>query len=534
MAVFDNNQSDYFIKQITAAGLYYKEDLCKQKIPENIIKKIPKKLAAKYHMIPVCIDRNQLVLVSDTEQVFKNVSQLKIEVGMDIKFLLTSTDNIKMALLEYYQISNYREKNTLNHAESIEDSTPLRRKINEMIQDAAEKKASDIHILPYAAGVYIHFRVNGHLIDLSDIYNFLPSEAGNIINIIKGMDESGNADMTKSNIPNSGSFTINRGDIPIYVRIATVPIGTEVGLQKVNLRLLPQNNRRIKIDEIGYPPHDLSMIQKTLYQSASGLFINSGPTGSGKTTSLYAQMYYIGDSLNEPLNIMCIENPIEIQEGSFVQVQVHESEVEDVSLTAKKILKVGLRSDPDIFLYGEIRDSEDALVAIEASTTGHRVFSTVHAADCIRTITRLLDLNVSKTSLLSELKMIISQRLVGVLCPECSQPHILTAKEKAILTDEELRKLTAPGITLKEHGSVSAQKQCKKHCSFGLQGRTVVDEFVVFDTALRDTLLKQQSFSEVKDVLSKRGFKSMWEKGLDMVASGQVELSEIIHIVGKD
>ena len=529
------NQPDYFVRQIASTGLYYKDDLSKQNISGDVIAKVPKDVAAKYHIIPIFIDRGILVLVTDTEQALKNVGQIENILDTGVRLLLGSPDNVKMALLDYYDISSYRQKNfTKNGIATTEDDGPLRRKIYDMIQLAAEKKASDIHFLPYSGGIYVQFRINGHMIDLSDQYGFSPAEAMNVINIIKGMDKSGNADISKANIPNNGSFSIRRGDVPIYVRMATVPIGAEIGLQKVNLRLLPQTNKRINLNDIGYPPKDLQIIKNTLYRSATGLFINSGPTGSGKTTSLYAQMYYVEDIVNEPLNIMCIENPIEIKEEKFTQVQVREVDLDSISLTAEKILKVGLRSDPDIFLYGEIRDRGDAVVAIEASTTGHRVFSTVHASDCIRTITRLLDLEVSKMSLLSELRMIISQRLVGILCPACSQPHTLTPEEKAILSPEELEMLTAPGVHLREQGSIKDQKSCKKHCQFGFQGRTAVDEYVIFDTPLRDALLTQKSFSDVQKVLRDRGFQSMWEKGLEMVKTGQVALSEIIHVVGKD
>lgn len=528
------DQPDYFLKNMQMVGLYYKDDLCKTKIAKEIIAKVPVDIATKYHLIPIFIDRGILVVATDTEHAFKKINEITKELNMPVKLLLSTVDNIKMALLEYYKVSNYRERSAISNAVDTADYTPLKRKINDMIQKAAELHASDIHLLPSSHAVYTNFRINGHMIDMTDTYNFLPSEASQIINIIKNMDTSGNADITKMKIPNSGSFSIRHGEIPIFVRISTVPIGNDVELQKVNLRLLPQNSNRITLDQIGYSPKDLQEIKKTLFQSATGLFINSGPTGSGKTTSLYAQMYYIEDVIHENLNIMCIENPIEIKEERFVQVQVKENEDENLDLSAEKILKVGLRSDPDIFLYGEIRDSKDATVAIEASTTGHRVFSTVHASDCVRTITRLLDLNVSKMSLLSELRMIISQRLVGVLCPECSHEHILTAQEKAILTPEEIEKLTAPGVHLKELGTIEEQHACSRHCTAGLEGRVPIDEYVIFDTALRDALLNQKSFSQVTQVLQQRNFLSMWEKGLSMASTGRVALSEIIHVIGKN
>ena len=286
------------------------------------------------------------------------------------------------------------------------------------------------------------------------------------------------------------------------------------------------------MDSIGYMPQDLRMIKNTLFKSATGLFINSGPTGAGKTTSLYAQINYVLESAGELLHVMCIENPIEIKDERFTQVQVREAEQENLQMLAKDILKVGLRSDPDIFLYGEIRDKGDAVVAIEASTTGHRVFTTVHASNCIKTITRLLDLEVSKMSLLSELRMIISQRLVGLLCPYCSKPHTLTEEEIKILSEEEINFLK--NVNLRERGSAEEVTKCSECHGTGLIGRTAVAEYVIFDMELRDALLNQRSFQEVATLLKSHGFKSMWEKGLYAVQNGWIELKELIQAVGKE
>ena len=187
-------------------------------------------------------------------------------------------------------------------------------------------------------------------------------------------------------------------------------------------------------------------------------------------------------------------------------------------------------SDPDIVLYNEIRNATDATVAMQASNTGHRVFSTVHAADCVRTISRLLDFDISKTTLLSELKLIISQRLVATLCPHCSRPHKLTEEERRILTPEEIDYVEGH---LMERGTPQDIKACG-HCRQGYSGRTAVAEFVVLDTELRDRLLNQRSFGEIYDVLKTKGYRTMWEKGLDMAVKGQIELGELIHVVGKE
>ena len=442
-------------------------------------------------------------------------------------------DKVRSALKKYYGYDGTRQGDIFAGVQERNlDSSPLAMEVERSIRDAMELGASDIHYLPYSGGIYVHFRINGHLMDYTSRYDFQATDSLQVTNIIKGKDTSGNADASKVNLPNRGSYMDRYGDTPVDVRMATVPIGTEGSNQKVNLRLLPQKQGGVKLDSIGYMPQDLRMIKNTLFKSATGLFINSGPTGAGKTTSLYAQINYVLESAGELLHVMCIENPIEIKDERFTQVQVREAEQENLQMLAKDILKVGLRSDPDIFLYGEIRDKGDAVVAIEASTTGHRVFTTVHASNCIKTITRLLDLEVSKMSLLSELRMIISQRLVGLLCPYCSRPHTLTEEELKVLSEEEINKLE--NANLKARGSREEVEKCP-HCrGTGLIGRTAVAEYVIFDMELRDALLNQRSFQEVATLLQQHGFMSMWDKGLYMVQRGWIELKELIQAVGKE
>ncbi|MGL5258231.1 MAG: GspE/PulE family protein [Proteocatella sp.] len=517
---------DYYLSRIREQGLVFDRDLCEMKLPENIINVVAAEIAGKYHIIPVCFDRDKLVLVTDAEQTIMNMGQLRETLRMPVKVLVGSEENIKMALSQYYKIQGYHQSKDIDRKDIITEDGPLKRRIRELIQNAARDRASDVHLLPFSGGIYVQFRIDGHLVDVTNEYEFKAAEALNVVNIIKGFDTSNSADPGRMYLPDSGSWLITHGEIPIFIRMATFPVGNTEGWQKVNLRLLPQNHKIVRLDEIGYPKADLKEIRKGLYKFATGLFLNSGPTGSGKTTSLYAQMYDVLDLAGEPLNIITIDDPIEIREEKFSQVQVRHTEDTALGLSPKKILKVGLRSDPDMFLYNEIRDGGDAFVAIEASTTGHRVFSTVHASNCIKTITRLMDLDVSKTSLLSELRMIISQRLIGILCPYCSKPHTLSEIEKSILTDTEIERLSA--AKLKERG-----EGCPE-CRHGFEGRIAVDEYVIFDNELRDALLNQSSFKQVENILKKRDFKSMWEKGVDMVASGRVDFKEIVRVIGKE
>ena len=182
-------------------------------------------------------------------------------------------------------------------------------------------------------------------------------------------------------------------------------------------------------------------------------------------------------------------------------------------------------------LYGEIREREDAILSIEAGTTGHMLFSTVHARDCIAAIDRLLDLDVPKGSLLRELKLIVSQRLVSLLCPICSVPHAITMDDSVVLTKEEVVLVNRNKMTRKRRPL--AERGACPHCNDGYKGRTAVAEFVVFNLQLRDFLRSDYSFVEVQEELRKYGFRSMWEKAIDLVADGRVDLDEIVRVIGK-
>ena len=524
---------DPILTQMRESGIRYDQSLAEQTIPADVLAMVSRDLATKYHLLPMFKSGETLTIVTDTAEVFKNQQQIEKQIGCSIRPLIAQADNVKQGLYQHYGIESYRSITANSGGDRNEDITPLKGKCTSLLQNAAAAKASDIHILPFSGGVRVEFLVDGHLIDMTDTYAFAPEEAINITNIFKTMTE-GQAESNRINMPDSGSFIFYHGTTPIFVRLATCPVGSNAnGAQTTILRLLPQGNKKISIEEIGYLKDDLDLIRNTLFRSANGLFLNSGPTGSGKTTSLYAQIDFIYKNAGEPKTVITIDDPIEIREEKYVQIEVHEAAVDDSSLTKAKIMKFALRADPQIILYNEIRDKEDAIIALQASATGHPTFATVHASNCIKTISRLLDLEISKVTLLSELKMIISQRLVGCLCPHCSKPHTLTEQEKAVLSETEIKALEGPNSRLMERGSIEERRACK-HCHNGLIGRVAVAEIVVFNDEIRDALLNQRSFSSIRKVLADHGFKDMWTKGLPMVMSGRVELQEVIHEIGKE
>lgn len=540
----DGNFFVDFIDEMKAANLFYKDNLADAEIDDALLAVIPETLAVRYHIFPVSRADERLVLVTDTHQTYKDRLEIEKELGETVKLLLTTEENLRAGLLRFYHVQSFKQISGAGRSFVDTADSPLRSSIVSMLQSAARDGASDIHLLPYSGGIYVRFRIHGHLFDMTDVYNFPETSASNIISLIKQLDDSGNMDQTRTNMPNEGSFSIPLGTDTIFVRMETVPINGGTGnMEEVALRLLPQlsakSGRRLTLDSIGYTEEDLRHIKRMLYKSATGLFINSGPTGAGKTSSLYAQINHLLDAFREPMHVITIDDPIEIREERFTQVQVKKVEDnEKASLTAEKILVSALRLDPDIILYNEIRNATDARAALRASTTGHRVFSTVHAADCIATISRLLDLDIPRTMLLSELRMIISQRLVARLCPHCSKTHTLTDEERLVFTEEELRNLeqgiASGAYRLLERGSAEEIARCE-HCKHrGYEGRFAIAEFLEFDMDIRDALLRQPKFSEIQELLKQHGFRSIWQKGMALAARGEIELWELIRVLGKE
>lgn len=531
-----NIEEDELLAGIKAAGLFFDKDLTDLEVDEEITNLVSQKVASQFHVIPIQYDkRGYLVLVSDTGEALKHQRTIDNRIKKKTKILISTEENVKNGLKRFYNITNYRQiiRSSAINTSSVDDSQ-LKKKVNSLLESCITAQASDLHLIPYSNGIFVRIRVNGFLRDISSEWDFLPQDGPLVINILKNKDTSGGASTQMGRMPNSGHFVIMYGDMPVECRLQTNPLGdSSDNRQHANIRFLPQKKNTKSLDKI-YNGTDLQKIKSILYKGGAGMYLWSGPVGTGKSTSIQAAQEYIRNLYIEQgrdINIYEIQNPIEYVDERNIQVEERLAEKEELSLTAMAALRSALRSDPDIITYGEIRDTADAEVATKACQTGLRMFSTVHAGDCIRTVNRLLDLDVSRMSLLAELKLIVCQRLIGILCPKCSVPHTLTDEEREILTPEEIKKLES-STKLRERGSFQARKACT--CQDGLLGRVAIPEYIIFDSKLRNALLHMDNFDIVPKILQENGFVSMWQKGLFMVASGHAELQDVIQKIGRD
>ena len=519
-------------------GKYIDASLVKLNIPANIVALVDKNIAQKYKILPFNYDEeHQTLYIVCNEDALLEQDEIEdifsTKLNTTIKLVLTDNYNLKEALKYYYKVDLNTQSMAHEVQENIEDNAPILNKVKNIIADAIEFGASDIHFLPYKFNnrysIKILYRINGKNVNHSADYDFTENEIPRISMAIKRLDTSASSDMLRKNMPNKGSFlTKDKLGNDVDVRISTMPMVS--GMEKVVLRLQQFLSKQKTLYDIGYLSKDIDIIKNQLKICPTGLFIITGPTGSGKTTTLHAQIGEVVKNADYEKIVVTIEDPVEIYNPNYCQVQIHETEDNATNFSSQKALQVILRQDPEIILYNEIRNKTDAETVIQAGATGHQVFTTLHANDCITAISRLLDLGVSKVSLLNQVNLISSQRLIGILCPHCQREYKLSESDKILLSEEEYNRLST--IDLKQIGTVEQRNNCP-HCNHtGYINRIAIVEYVLFNDDLKDILYHTSSMKEIKEALKKNKFISMWEKGLDYVVAGKTSLIELYNQIG--
>lgn len=519
-------------------GKYIDASLVKLNIPANIVALVDKNIAQKYKILPFNYDEeHQTLYIVCNEDALLEQDEIEdifsTKLNATIKLVLTDNYNLKEALKYYYKVDLNTQSMAHEVQENIEDNAPILNKVKNIIADAIEFGASDIHFLPYKFNnrysIKILYRINGKNVNHSADYDFTENEIPRISMAIKRLDTSASSDMLRKNMPNKGSFlTKDKLGNDVDVRISTMPMVS--GMEKVVLRLQQFLSKQKTLYDIGYLSKDIDIIKNQLKICPTGLFIITGPTGSGKTTTLHAKIGEVVKNADYEKIVVTIEDPVEIYNPNYCQVQIHETEDNATNFSSQKALQVILRQDPEIILYNEIRNKTDAETVIQAGATGHQVFTTLHANDCITAISRLLDLGVSKVSLLNQVNLISSQRLIGILCPHCQREYKLSESDKILLSKEEYNRLST--IDLKQVGTVEQRNNCP-HCNHtGYINRIAIVEYVLFNDDLKDILYHTSSMKEIKEALKKNKFISMWEKGLDYVVAGKTSLIELYNQVG--
>jgi type IV pilus assembly protein PilB len=394
---------------------------------------------------------------------------------------------------------------TKEERDNIEDSAPVIKFVNEMILGAINQEASDIHVEPQEKTVRVRYRIDGMLRKITEYPEKLHSSIVSRIKIISKLD------IAERRLPQDGKFFVRISQEQYDFRVSTMP--TIFG-EKIVLRLLRVSNSAKRLENLGFSDYNYSRLNYLL-QSPYGILLVTGPTGSGKSTSLVGILNQLKDVSN---NMITVEDPVEYSVTGITQCQVQA----EIGLTFARYLRAILRQDPDIIMVGEIRDKETAILAMEASMTGHLVLSTLHTNTASAAINRLVNMGIEPDVLGVSLIGIVAQRLVRTLCPSC--------KKKEILKSEEYRKLASylmPGETEYYHYRPEGCQQCRKT---GYKGRTAIHEVLIMDKKLRSLMLENTPERIIEEAARKAGMRTMFEDGLYKALNGVTSIDEIKRV----
>ncbi|MFI4859377.1 MAG: GspE/PulE family protein [Phycisphaerales bacterium JB063] len=495
-------------------------------ISDEVRHQIPAEMANAYQVVPIMYDAkaNKLTVAMKSADNFRALDDLRLLMGFQVEAMIAPADQLSKRIKQFYGdddesltglISELAEDEELQEfddsgasidleelALQVEDNR-VKRLLNLVLLQAIKDKASDIHFEPFEDEFKMRYRIDGVL------YEMIPPPrhlANAIVSRIKVM---ANLDIAERRIPQDGRIELVVNGAPVDLRVAVLP--TMFGESCV-MRVLDRSNVSLDLEKVGLREDDLTTVRQ-LIKKPNGIVIVTGPTGSGKTTTLYSAL----NELNEPgEKILTAEDPVEYDIDGLVQVQINTA----VGLTFAKALRSFLRQDPDIVLIGETRDLETAQIAVQASLTGHLVFSTLHTNDAPSSIARLIDLGLENFLITATIEGIVAQRLVRKICTRC--------KEMYTPTDEELMRLDLTPDDLAGR-QLSRGKGCDYCNHSGYRGRMGIFEIMVMSDKLRDLIMNDASSQQLAIECRKSGMRTLRQSGLLALYDGLTTIDEVVR-----
>ena len=502
-------------------------DLGKRDIPDEVIGQMTVQMATTYRVVPFKFDAELKVLslAIDNPDNFVATDDLKTLLGYRIKPYLCLADDLQKAMERYYpegeqesisglidelgdddDLSRFEGRGDsidLSELKEIADLSPVKKLLNLVLLQAIKDKASDVHFEPFEDEFKMRYRIDGVL------YEMVPPPRYIALALTSRIKVMANLDIAERRMPQDGRIELQVKGNPIDLRVAVLP--TMFG-ESVVLRVLDRANVQLSLDRIGMREDELTTFRQ-LIRKPNGVVVNTGPTGSGKTTTLYAAL----TELNVPeTKILTAEDPVEYDIDGLCQVQVRP----DVGLTFARALRSFLRQDPDIILVGEIRDLETAQISVQASLTGHLVLTTLHTNDAPSAIARLMDLGLEAFLITATVEAIVAQRLVRRICTNCKVSYSPT--EEQILS-----------LNLKPEDVGTQEFNYGKGCDYcnntGYRGRIGLYEIMVMDDGLRELIMEHASTAVLKQACIKRGMRTLRQSGLLAIYDGITSLDEVVR-----
>ena len=496
-------------------------DLSKTTIPISMAQVVPKNIAKQFQVVPVRMERDELYLAMSDPMNFYAIEEVKKAVRKKIVPMIATTEGVEHAILVLYgnegaaraieamkreapiEEDNGEEAqftgNILN--DNINDA-PTIRLVNSIIERAILERASDIHIEPKEKELQVRMRIDGVLRKILTIPKNLQNSVISRLKIMSGMD------IAERRVPQDGRFNVKNKKREFDLRVNSLP--TVYG-EKIVARLLDKRAGYLTPDSIGLMGDNLKKYQRAIH-CTSGVILIAGPTGSGKSTTLYTALSELN---KEDVNIITVEDPVEANIDGINQVQVNTK----ADLTFATALRSILRQDPDIIMIGEIRDQETASIAVQASITGHLVVSTLHTNSSASTITRLEDMGIESYLIADSVIGVIAQRLVRRLCPFCKKPKQATRDEKEFM-----------GLKEEENVTIYEPCGCSKCDNTGFKGRIGVYEIMQITPKLKTIISKREGADILKEEALKEGMHTLRMSATDYVLDGTTSFSEMVKV----
>jgi len=499
-------------------------DLENQEIPQAVIDQIPAQMARSYRIFPLKHDKssNRITVAIDNPDNFRATDDLSTLLGFSVESKVTDPDALTAALDKYYkedkeglgdligeiegdqtlkQFQGRGESIDLEDIKELAESNPVKKLLNYVLLQAIRDKASDIHFEPFEDEFKMRYRIDGVL------YEMVPPPKSIAVALSSRIKVMANLDIAERRLPQDGRIPLVVGGNPIDLRVSVLP--TMFG-ESVVLRVLDRTQVDLRLDMLGLRPRELEMVNQ-LINKPNGIVIVTGPTGSGKTTTLYSCL----KALNTiDTKIITTENPVEYDIDGLIQVQIRP----EIGLTFARCLRSILRQDPDICMVGEVRDLETAEISIQASLTGHLVFTTLHTNDAPSTIARLLDLGLETFLVTATMEGIVAQRLVRKICNHCKTEY--TPSEEQLMELE----LTHEDIKGKK---LYYGRGCENCNNTGYRGRTGIYEIMIFNDEIRDLIMNHASTSVLREAARRAGMKTLRENGLALIYDGITTIDEV-------
>lgn len=507
----------------------------------DVLKSVSRESAIKHKLIPINKSGSTLVVaMSDPSNIFA-VDDLKFATGHNIEVVVTSERSIRNAIERFYgsqkewEDARKAQENTaavdklmgdldeflieisgeenidLNDLERASEEAPVIKLVNHLLMDSIRKGASDIHIEPYERSLRIRYRIDGVLYDIMHPPLKLKNAVSSRIKVMS------NLDIAERRLPQDGRIKVKMNqNRTMEYRVSVVP--TLFG-EKVVMRILDKESLQLDLTKLGFYDDQLEVFRRSIYQPF-GMVLITGPTGSGKTTTLYSSLMDLNQA---DVNISTAEDPVEYSLPGVNQVQVHE----EIGLTFASCLRSFLRQDPDIILVGEIRDYETAEIAIKSALTGHLVLSTLHTNDAPSTITRLLNMGVEPFLVTASLNAIVAQRLVRVVCHDC--------KHETEVAPQVLIDLGVPPKEVSDYIVYKGKGEGCKTCSgTGYKGRLAVFEVMELTDELKEFILSGASSLEIKREAFRQGMRTLRQSALQKLKNGITSIEEVVRNTAAD